>query len=193
MEEIPLISFFETIPKWVIGFVCGIIPTVISLWKKQWSMGVFVLLLSIAAGFFGGWLMASWVSFLLFLFAVLSPSSGTGIFSIAVFGAIAGFVLYAIELRLGDIYEKFDLPSLVAIFGEPKGTDSQSKARTYRTYTAPDGRTISARIETFDGTWVTIVRKDGQRFTTTLEKFSEKDQEYIKASIAEPVVPAPNG
>jgi hypothetical protein len=50
----------------------------------------------------------------------------------------------------------------------------------YRTFTDAEGRTIEARVIAYDGTRVTIERKDGQRFTVTSAIFDEKDQAYLE-------------
>ncbi|MCG8601905.1 MAG: hypothetical protein MI807_17320 [Verrucomicrobiales bacterium] len=181
MDDVPFISLLENIPRWSIGIICGLIPVVVSLGRKQWTLGFFLLALSIATGYFGGWILAAWVCLLFFFFALLSPSSGTGVFSVVTFAAIVAVVLYAVELRFSDFYLKLNLPSLVAIVGKPKGADPRLTSRMYRTFTAPDGRKMRARVEAFDGTHVTVLRKDGQRFTTTLDRFSEKDREFIRA------------
>ena len=117
MDELPFISLFEPIPISSIGIFCGLIPTIVAYWKKWWELGIFILARSVGVGNLWGWLAASSVCILLFLFAVMSPPSATGIVSITVFLAIAGIFLYAIEIRFRDFNEKTELPSFIAVFG----------------------------------------------------------------------------
>lgn len=52
-----------------------------------------------------------------------------------------------------------------------------------RKWTSADGRTLEATFQSAAGGKVTIVRKDGRRFTLPLDKISEEDQAYVAGQI----------
>jgi hypothetical protein len=181
MPAIDFIFMLSEIPDWGIGAICSVIPFLVAALRRQWFLAVLVVAVCILAGIAGGWAPAAWSTLILFLFVLVSPSSGTGSVALLVIVAITGVMLYAVELRLPEVYAKTGLPSLTGLIGSPAGDSPDELEGSWRVFTSPDGRKMTARVETVEGDQVTIERKDGQRFTTRLYRFSEKDQEYLRS------------
>lgn len=169
----------SAIPGWGIGAICSVIPFLVAALRRQWLLAVLVVAICILAGIAGGWAPAAWATLILFLFVLVSPTSGTGSAALLVIVAMAGVMLYAVELRLPEVYSKTGLPSLIGFVGNP-ADDPSVPGSAWRVFTSPDGRKMTAKVENVEGDQVTIERKDGQRFKTRLYRFSEEDQEYLR-------------
>ncbi|MDF1860212.1 MAG: hypothetical protein P1U87_08355 [Verrucomicrobiales bacterium] len=174
------ISMLSAIPGWGIGAICSVIPFLVAALRRQWLLAVLVVAICILAGIAGGWAPAAWSTLILFLFVLVSPTSGTGSAALLVIVAMAGVMLYAVELRLPEVYSKTGLPSLIGLVGNPTDDSSVPPGSSWRVFTSPDGRKMTAKVEKVEGDQVTIERKDGQRFTTRLYRFSEEDQEHLR-------------
>lgn len=181
----PFLDLVDSTQPWLIGLVCSVIPSLVSLFRKQWSLALATVLACIALAYFTGWAATAWTALALLFFAILSPSGATGAVCLGAIVGLVALIAFGFEHRFPDHYAKLGWPSLVDRFGslEP---NVQVGGSAYRKFTSPDGRTIEARIESVTGNEVTIVRRDGERFTTSIHRFSEPDQQAIRQFEATP-------
>lgn len=102
------------------------------------------------------------------------------VFSVGIFlffAACLGFVYMEGKKLVGPESNFFD-----TIKAGTEKLEKENTFRSFRTFRSKDGRTLEGRIIAVEGSRVKIERKDGKTFETSIDIYSEPDQQFIRSS-----------